>query len=62
MPSYTDLIVKLAAIALEHHPALNAALGGRLRWSLARTFTSVSRWTPKPAWSCQWFVMPGGCR
>ncbi len=51
VPSLTDLFVKLAATALEHHPLL-AGAGWWIIWSCPPRSTSASPWTPTPACWC----------
>ena len=46
MPSYTDFLVKLAAVALQKHPLLELALGPTTGIVPPSASTSASPWTP----------------
>ena len=45
---YTEIVVKLSALALEKHPMLNSSWNGD-RIQVWQTATSASRSTPRPA-------------
>ncbi len=46
---YTEIVVKLTALALEKHPMLKSSLEGRSDPGLATASTSESPSTPRPA-------------